>query len=282
MNLDRALAIFGALGTVLGLWLAYYFYKKTVRTKVLTIAYAGPVPLVLPVPEVTVLYRGMQHFQLSRGFILLWNSGTAPIEEDDFLSPISIKGEKVVDVKILEKDAAAAATVHSDEKAISITLLRPTEAIVLEVNAAEQGYKPDLTVQMKSSDMSATDRIPRGLLPTFIGFIVGIVVLGSAILAFNSWLRHVFEWGIPRSWMLDEDPSSGPSIAVGLLITFYLVVILILIPSLLGFLSGWIAARFSATASPVRWRFYKTQAKSLGALSTFKNLKNVIEHVTRQ
>ncbi len=48
MDLDRLLAIFGVLVGVIGLWLAYYFYKKTVRAKVLAIAYTSPVPLVLP------------------------------------------------------------------------------------------------------------------------------------------------------------------------------------------------------------------------------------------
>jgi hypothetical protein len=284
MNLDRALAIFGALGTVLGLWLAYYFYRKTVRSKVLSIAYTSSVPLVLPVPDVTVLYRGINRSELSRAFILLWNKGTAPIEEDDFLSPISINGEKVVDVKIVEKDAAAAGNVHSDEKAISITLLRPSEAIVLEVNAAEQAYKPDLTVQMKSSDMSVRDRIPRALLPAIIGSIVGILVLAGAIMLIDWWGKFLVHWGMPSFFasIEDEDMSWSQNTIINLLIVFYLVVFFLLIPLSFGVLGNWIAKHFLGTISPVRWRFYQTQSRLLGARSTYQSLLKVIEHVTRQ
>ena len=57
MNIDHWIAVL-ALAVAVGLLLAYYFYIKTIRTKVLGIAYTNPVPLTFPLKEINVPLGG--------------------------------------------------------------------------------------------------------------------------------------------------------------------------------------------------------------------------------
>src|SRR6266542_1868716 len=91
MAVDRWLNIVGLIGTLVGLWLARYYYLKSVRSKRLAIAYTNPIPLMLPVEGVTVSYLGKEHSLLSRVFVLLWNRGPSPIEAADFIRPVTVR-----------------------------------------------------------------------------------------------------------------------------------------------------------------------------------------------
>ena len=90
IDIDRMLAVLGLVSGLAGLWLAFYFYKKTIRTKVLAVAYTNPLPLMPPIADVGAYYLGAEQKSLSRVFVLFWNRGTAPIESDDFINAISI------------------------------------------------------------------------------------------------------------------------------------------------------------------------------------------------
>ena len=59
MNFDRWVAVLALAVAVFGVLLAYYFYIKTIRTKVLGIAYTNPIPLILPLKEINVSYLGV-------------------------------------------------------------------------------------------------------------------------------------------------------------------------------------------------------------------------------
>src|ERR1039457_5964053 len=101
MTIDTWLGLFGTISGLIGLFLAYYFYKKSIRTKVLAIAYTDPIPLMMTMGNVEVVYEGKAVSALSRVYVLFWNRGTAPIEASDFLSPIVITtSEPVLNLQI--------------------------------------------------------------------------------------------------------------------------------------------------------------------------------------
>ncbi len=133
MNIDRWLGILGLVSGVAGIALAYYFYFKTIRSKVLAIAYTHPISLVLPIHDVPPHYLKDSN-DPSRVFVLFWNRGTSPIERADFIEPIVVQPpDKVLRIVVHEKDAAAAATIEEIEGRISIDLLRPGEAIIFRI-----------------------------------------------------------------------------------------------------------------------------------------------------
>ncbi len=126
MSIDTFLGLFGAVTGLIGLFLAYYFYKKSVRTKVLAIAYTDPIPMMMTLGNVEVMYEGVAMSALSRVYFLLWNRGTSPIEASDFLSPITIAASApILNLQIQDKDAAAAVTLDHKARSVSIDLLRP-------------------------------------------------------------------------------------------------------------------------------------------------------------
>jgi hypothetical protein len=154
MNLDRFLAILGLLVGLISVPLAYYFYRKTIRTKLLAYAYTKPVSLQLPVYDVPSEYLRDAN-EPSRVFMLLWNRGTAPIEKSDFVHPIKIlPTERVLRIVTHEQDGAVATTVDEAEKSISIDLLRPGEATIFLIDAIDPDYRPEISVVMKSAEMS--------------------------------------------------------------------------------------------------------------------------------
>jgi len=85
--------------------------------------------------------------------LLLWNRGTAPIEKSDFVEPIKVlPTSSILHVEAHEQNSAAAATVVNEE--ISIELLRPNEAIIFSIDAIEPDFTPEISIVMKSADMS--------------------------------------------------------------------------------------------------------------------------------
>ena len=194
MNFDRWLAAMALTVAVFGLLLAYYFYIKTIRTKVLGISYTNPIPLILPLKEINVSYLGATQTALSRVFVLLWNKGTSPIESSDFVVPITVRGgEKVLVLKTYDKDAAATVVVSVEDKTITVNLLRPGEAIILQIDAADDFYRPDLSIQMKSADMSVLlgkNRVLLLIVPSVLMSVLtilfGIYILQN--LTFPQWM----------------------------------------------------------------------------------------------
>jgi hypothetical protein len=154
MNIDRWLAVIGLLGTFVGFPLAYYFYIKTIKTKRLAYAYTRPVSLQLPLSDKPPPYLHDAKGS-SRVFMLLWNRGTAPIEKSDFVQPIKVgPAERVLHVEAHEQDTAVATTVNDAEKSISIELLRPGEAVIFLIDAMVVDFTPEVSIVMKSADMS--------------------------------------------------------------------------------------------------------------------------------
>jgi hypothetical protein len=89
----------------------------------------------------------------SRVLLLLWNRGTAPIEKSDFVESIKVlPTSSILHVEAHEQNSAAAATVVNEE--ISIELLRPNEAIIFSIDAIEPDFTPEISIVMKSADMS--------------------------------------------------------------------------------------------------------------------------------
>ena len=116
MTLEQWLGVLGLVVGVLGLGLAYYFYRKTIRTKVLAISYTDPIPIRLhgdgssKVPSVDE-----QQGYGSRSFVLLWNRGASPIEASDFALPILIKEQNnIVSAAVFDKDMAAKVSIEKE------------------------------------------------------------------------------------------------------------------------------------------------------------------------
>jgi hypothetical protein len=130
MSIEGWLGVLGVIVGVLGILLAYIFYRKAIRTKVLAIAYTEPIPLLMTLANVSVTYEGTTISALSRVYVLLWNRGTAPIEASDFITPICFKSaDPILKLKIHDKDAAVSAHLDLQTNTIAIDLLRPGEAI---------------------------------------------------------------------------------------------------------------------------------------------------------
>jgi hypothetical protein len=111
MSIDTWLGLFGTISGFIGLFLAYYFYKKSIRTKVLAISYTDAIPLMMTMGDLQVVYEGVSLRALSRVYVLFWNRGTSPIESGDFLAPIVISSsEPILNLQIHDKDAAVAAS----------------------------------------------------------------------------------------------------------------------------------------------------------------------------
>jgi hypothetical protein len=165
ITFDRWLAVVGIVVGAVGLYYAWFLHRKSIANKLLTLAYTNAIPLVLPHSAVAHSYNGGPVNELSRAFVLLWNRGTAPIEQDDFICPITIPtGDKLLAIEVYDKDPAADVVVQTD-RAIIVNLLRPGEAAVLKLDAAEVGYRADLSIRMKAADMSVVMRNNRSLIP---------------------------------------------------------------------------------------------------------------------
>jgi hypothetical protein len=178
MSFDRLLGIGGVVLGVLGILAAYFFYRKSVRTKVLAIAYTDLIPVLMTLEDINVSYMGTSVTALSRMYFLLRNRGTAPIESSDFISPIHITSEApLLKIEVFDKDSAVAATLDSNSKTLQIDLLRPGEAIVLHAEVASETVHPNLQVQMKSPDMSTFTRALWAVYPGLFAFLLALFVL---------------------------------------------------------------------------------------------------------
>jgi hypothetical protein len=223
MSFEIWLAIIGIVVGVLGLIVAYVFYRKTIRTKVLALAYTDPIPLVMTLGDITVEYMGVNISALSRVYVLLWNRGTSPIEAQDFVAPIEYK----LTDQILK---ATSANLDSQTGILTIDLLRPDEALVVIAEVASETYRPDLQIQMKSSEMSTVIRGYRSAYPGAIAVITILLLVIVTIGMLVSTSTIVFD---PSK----TDVNRGPSLlGAGLFFSST-----ILFPLVVGGIIYWLA-----------------------------------------
>jgi hypothetical protein len=269
MTMDTWLGLFGLLSGVVGSFLAYFFYKKSVRTKVLAIAYTDPIPLLMTLGNIEVIYEGKVLSALSRVYVLFWNRGTAPIEASDFLAPIAITtSEPILKLQIHDKDAAVAAVLHEEATSISIGLLRPGEAITLVAEVASGAYRPDVQVQMKSADMSAFIYGLRTMYPGFVGLFVAITLIlaeGLFIFAF-------------RGTSPPPDPLQDAGLLIFVLTGSVAVIILGAIPILLGVVAQKLTRGFLArSTTPVAWNFFELKLSAWTMRVRLKDFKKFMD-----
>jgi hypothetical protein len=273
MSFEIWLAIIGIVIGVLGIIVAYIFYRKTIRTKVLALAYTDPIPLVMTLADITVGYMGANISALSRVYVLLWNRGTSPIEAQDFIAPIEYKlTDQILKLEIYDKDAATSAHLDSQTGILTIDLLRPGEALVVIAEVASETYRPDLQIQMKSSEMSTVIRGARAAYP---GAIAAITILLLVILTFGmlvSTSTIVFN-------PIKADVNPAPSL-LGAGIFFSST---ILFPLVVGGIIYWLARKtISRATTPVAWRFSERKMKALNVRQKFTEFKKFMSTVNTQ
>lgn len=225
MTPDRILALLGIAIGLIGLFLAYYFYRRSVRTKVLGIAYTAAIPTITTAGRM-VTFEGHELSSLSRTLILFWNRGTAPIESSDFIEPIKVTASgPIIKLDIFEKDPAAAVNINTNTNTIDIPLLRPGEAALIHVDIANSIQPPSIDVKMKTAEMSAFLSSYRGLYPLFARAAAVICALALALYFTKRTLGPTF-----------DDPLDAKGAFLGMTIS-----VIILVTSA-GF--GWATDKF--------------------------------------
>jgi hypothetical protein len=258
MTLEARLALGGlvvaVLGIILGYIIAYFFYRRSVRTKVLAIAYTAPIPVLLTLEDIEVSYQGMPLKALSRSYVLLWNRGTSPIESSDFISPIQFNYKApLLKLEILDKDAAAHVKLDSVAKTLEVDLLRPGEAVLLHSEVASEESVPDINVEMKSAEMSASIGGYRGFYPSVVGFL--FCILCFAIEMAILYPHLAFETVPPT--VPDPNPVISFKMTVFVILFFALPFVAALIPI-------WFLTKFLERSNRVVWRFSRIKMTTVG------------------
>ncbi|WBU28990.1 hypothetical protein OOZ54_20355 [Rhodopseudomonas palustris] len=255
MTIDTWLGLFGAFTGLVGIYLAYHFYIKSIRTKVLGIAYTDPFPLVLVLDSTPFKDAEPQISGRSKIQILFWNKGSAPIESTDFLSPIHITATApIISMEIHDKDPAASVNLDKEKHCISIELLRPGEALSIVLQLASDTCKPDVNVQMKSADMSTFVTS----IPTIIPSLVGITCAVALALFEIHPIFNYHSTGI--------ETSTEPTLIVRFSIIIALLALLIIgiaLPITFGFIAKKIASNLmQRRITPVAWKFLQLKSSS--------------------
>ncbi|HEY8336905.1 MAG TPA: hypothetical protein VIQ05_24180 [Tardiphaga sp.] len=271
MTIDTWLGLFGTISGLVGLFLAYYFYKKSIRTKVLAISYTDPIPLMMTMGDVEVIYEGAVVRALSTIYILFWNRGTVAIEGSDFLAPVVITSSKsLLNLQIHDKDAAVAATLDDKNSSISIGLLRPGEAITLVAEVASEMYLPEISVQMKSADMSTLISGFHSLYPDLAALAIGVLLFVTELTFMYSSINSESNF----------DPNQS-AIMTGLMAMFSLAVGLLffgVIPVGAGFLTRRLTKAFlSRTITPVAWKFFQFKVSAFAMRFRLKEFRKIID-----
>jgi hypothetical protein len=259
LGIDRWLGIFGAVFGALGIFAAYYFYRKTVRSKVLSISYSKPVPLLASHPAVQAVFRGVAVDALSMSLFLFWNTGSAPIEPSDFIEPVKLKNpDKVIDVSILDKDVAADAVIDTVNRHIEVKILRPNEAIIFRVLAADEAYQPDLGVVMKATDMSSFLRVNRSRIPIATATTFAVLII-FCIGFYIDYFKVV-----PQTGFLDIQR---------LVATVAIAAVLILTIGFAWLINSFLVRTIRGTTPPVVWKYFQLQSAASGTRDTAELLK---------
>lgn len=273
MSLDTWLGAVGIAVGLLGIALAYIFYRKAVRNKVLAIAYTDPIPLIMTFADIRVSYENTTITELSRVYVLLWNRGTAPIEAGDFIAPIKFSSnDPILRLGIHAKDPAVAAGMDLQTKSLNIELLRPGEAITLIAEVANAAYRPDIQVQMKSSDMSRFIWGMQALYPGAAGLLVASLLIFVEYQLFMKWLG-ASEY---------TPPATDPGVFVFLLAMILFLVTAVVIGGFFPILFGALAQKLTATTltritSPVAWDFFKLKLSAFTIRSRSKDFRKVVD-----
>lgn len=280
MSFDTFLGLFGAVTGVVGLFFAYFFYKKSVRTKLLSIAYTDSIPLMVTFGEVKANYGGVATNALSRIYILLWNRGTAPIEASDFLSPIAFRASApILTFGIHDKDAASDVTVNYEAHEVAINLLRPGEAITLIAETTSEAWGPDIRVEMKSADMSTFIAALHTTYPWVAGFLVAGLTLAIQLLILFIFREALFAGSEPAPFgPYKEDPGAmvlGMT-AIGMLLA--LIAAFLAPPIIFGILARRVTrALMGRTVTPVAWRFSEFKLSAYLMQNQFKQFKKSMD-----
>jgi hypothetical protein len=250
------LGLSGLVIGLVGIIAAYAFYKKSVRTKVLGVAYTAPIPIVLTLEDIDVSYKGATLKALSRVYVLLWNRGTAPIESADFLFPIAFKyKDPLVTLEISDKDAAARVKLDNDANTLQIELLRPGEAVLIHSEVASETFAPDIDIQMKSSDMSTFIGAYRSAYPGLIGFVVTMLILGLQTIVMYRISPPQADW-----------ETKVPDNIFLFMATFVVAIFIYMAPALaVGTIIAKLSTRFlQRSTNRVAWRFSEIKLAALG------------------
>ena len=264
--------VVGVLGILLGLIVAYVFYRKTIRTKVLALAYTDPIPLFMTLGDITVEYMGANISALSRVYVLLWNRGTSPIEAQDFVAPIEYKlNDQILKLEIYDKDVATSANLDSKTGVLTINLLRPGEALVVIAEVASETYRPDLQIQMKSSEMST---VIRGYRAAYPGAIAAITIVLLVIVILGVFVSSYTIVDGP----IKTNVNPGPSL-LGAGIFFSST---ILFPLVVGGIVYWLTHKIiSRATTPVAWRFSERKVMALNIRKGFTDFKKFMSTVNK-
>jgi hypothetical protein len=222
--------------------------------------------------DITVGYMGANISALSRVYVLLWNRGTSPIEAQDFIAPIEYKlTDQILKLEIYDKDAATSAHLDSQTGILTIDLLRPGEALVVIAEVASETYRPDLQIQMKSSEMST---LIRGYRAAYPGAIAAMTILLLVIVTFGMLVTSTIVFG-----PIKTDMNSGPSLlGAGLFFSST-----VLFPLVVGGIIYWLARKIiSRATTPVAWRFSERKMKALNVRQKFTEFKKFMSTVNTQ
>lgn len=280
MTFDTFLGIFGSATGVLGVYLAYHFYRKSIRTKVLAIAYTDPLPLMVAFADIEVSYEGVIMSAFSRFYILFWNQGTSPIEASDFLEPITIGcSVPILNLKLQDKDPAAA--VHLDEATgkLSIDLLRPGEAVSILAEITSETSRPDIRVQMKSADMSTFISGFHFLYPGLAGTGVSIVAMVCELIMLKASRERL---PIPNATSafspFAEDPGAFVYVTTNLALVLVGFAVFMIIPLLLGGITSHITKRYMArTITPIALNFSELKLSAWNMRMQLKRFRKFMD-----
>jgi hypothetical protein len=197
-------------------------------------------------------------------FFLLWNKGTAPIEQSDFIAPIKIRPkDKIAAPDLISKDIAASVEFAANDT-ILLKLLRPGEAVTFSVYFHDQTV-PELDVQMKSADMSTI--FSRSLQDAFhiAAMPISMIVILFSLLAAGVGIAHYLQLPLPLSGYV-----SIPA----------LVVIVIL--TMLGVDRVMkVMERFTTPRSPIVARYVQVATACENARQKWNSLQNIIKDLEK-
>jgi hypothetical protein len=230
----------------------------TTTSYALAIAYTDPIPMMMTLGNFEVVYEGATMSALSRVYVLLWNRGTSPIEADDFLYPITVTASvPILNLRIQDKDAAAAVVLDDNSRSLSINLLRPGEAITLVTEATSETYRPDIRIEMKSADMSTSIFGFHSLYPAIVALFSGVAILILEIWMLNTLAgAHPSPPNAPYGPFFKSDPGALIFVGTMMALLFAVIAGLLIAPVFFGAVTQFITKKLmSRSITPVAWRF---------------------------
>jgi hypothetical protein len=154
---------------------------------------------------------------------------------------------------------------------LTIDLLRPGEALVIIAEVASETYRPDLQIQMKSSEMST---VIRGYRAAYPGAIAAMTIILLVIAIFGMF---VSSFTIVDPIRTDVNPGAS-LVGAGLFFSST-----ILFPLVVGGIIYWLASKIiSRATTPVAWRFSERRVMALNIRQRFVEFKKFMSTVNKQ